>query len=392
MVLSPAVYRGIANVSSAKIKYCLIAAYMLTRLVCVAQEFDLDHRAVFLSFRVPDSTATYPLSINDAMTTTGYYVSKSGVTSGFVRDRDGIITTFGVPGSVLTKPVSINTAGDVAGYYEVASSTDSIPDVPQGFIRAADGTITTFGNTTTGFTSFWAQPVAINVAGEVVGNYPDFNLASNVFVRSVSGTVSTFTLSFGADFPTTVTGLNAGGAVIGYASSSTQLVAQGFLWSGSGSVPNPLANSTTLITASGSTGTFPTGINADGTIVGCYSIGTIYYDFVRDTDGTITTLSVPGTVPGCVVSSPSPGLYDVVPPSITINDEGTIAGSYTDAAKVPSGFVQSADGKLTTFAHPGATLTMPTSINNRGEITGYYSKGPETRGFIRLPRDREHIY
>jgi hypothetical protein len=52
---------------------------------------------------------------------------------------------------------------------------------------------------------------------------------------------------------------------------------------------------------------------------------------------------------------------------------------------VTGGFVRCRGGKVKTFTHPGATLTMPTSINNLNVITGYYTKGSETKGFIRLP-------
>ena len=51
---------------------------------------------------MPDSRATYPLSINEVTTVTGYYISNSGVSSGFVRYQDGQIITFDVPGSTAT--------------------------------------------------------------------------------------------------------------------------------------------------------------------------------------------------------------------------------------------------------------------------------------------------
>lgn len=376
--------------SSFKIRHGSIAAVcMLSPLVCAAHKVP---QAIvptsYLSFQVPDSPATYPLSINDAMVITGYYITNAGVTAGFVRSEDGSITTFEVAGAVLTEPVSINTAGDITGWYEPASQTLT----PQGFVRTADGTITTFGNTmgATNSSSFWAQPAGINVAGEIVGNDPGVAYGSRVFLRSPSGVISGFTLSFGTAYSTIATGVNAGGAVIGYESSENIDLAQGFLWSGNGSVPTPGADSAADIMAPGSTGTFPTAINTSGTIVGCFAQQSLFFDFVRDPDGTITTLDVPGAIPGCLAGG-ALGFYNVAPPSITINDAGTIVGSYTNAAKVPSGFVKPLNGEVMSFTYPGATSTIPTSINTLDAITGYYSTASGTQGFIIVPSDCEHL-
>jgi hypothetical protein len=368
-----------------RIRRCLMAAVcILSLLGCVTAGFAQDHRSI--SFHVPESTGTYPLSINDAMTVTGYYTTQAGVSNGFVRYEDGNFDTFSVPGSLLTMPVSINTAGTITGYYTVANTQGPVPQIPQGFVRTADGTITTFGNTanTDNDSSFWAQPVAINVAGEIVGNFPDITFASLAFVRSSTGTVQSFSLSIGASYPTVATSVNAGGSVIGYASSESILFAQGFLWDGQGPPPDPFSSNFTTITVPNSTGTFPTGINAEETIVGCYSSAGVYYDFVRHHDGVYTTLDVPGTVPACVISGRNLGFFDVDPPAITINDEGAVTGYFTNAAKVTTGFFRCRRGNVKTFSHPGATLTMPTSINNLNAITGYYTKGSETKGFIRL--------
>jgi hypothetical protein len=365
--------------SSSKIGSGLIAAFcLLAPLSCVAQQWGGDKHERLRSFRVPESTATYPLSINDGRTVTGYYISNAGVTGGFVRSSDGQITTFNVPGSATTVPAGINTAGDITGYYQVA--TNNVLGSPQGFVRTPDGNITTF----TGYTSNGLTPVSINVAGEIVGNFPDEAQGANIFLRSTSGVISTTTLSEGALYPTLVTGLNASGAIVGYDSSQSINVAQGFLWDGQGPLPSPVSSAgVTGIVVPGSTGTFPTALNADETVVGCYTVSGVYYDFVRDPDGTITTLNIPGTVPGCIASFNFPVEIVVVPQSITLNDEGTITGYYTNTAKASVGFVQFPDGKLITFSHPGSAQTIPTSINNGDVIAGYYSRGSEIVGFIR---------
>jgi hypothetical protein len=376
--------------------YVGAAACMLSPLFTAGAQ---NHKPVYQAFEVPGSIATYPLSINARMTITGYYVSKDGVTHGFVREEDGTISRFDVVGSSSTRPDSINFGGEITGTY-ITGSTSPTPGVPLGFVRNADGKITLFGSTFTengGARSFHANPAQINVAGEVVGNLSYPLAAPGVFVRSRAGVVQVFSLSFGASYPTVATGLNASGAVVGYTSSESIDDAQGFLWSGQGPVPSPVSPDFTSISAAGSTGTFPTAINAAGAVVGCYSINAnaepappalTYYDFLYEPDGTITTLNVPGTVPPCLYAGNEfLGIFNVVPRTISINREGTIIGSYTNTANVPVGFIQKKDGKLTTFTHPNATMTMPTAINNRDVVIGYFAHGTEIKGFIRLPED-----
>jgi hypothetical protein len=363
----------------------LVVVCLLASLLSLPQQLRGESQPPLISFQVPDSRATYPLSINEARTITGYYISNSDVTGGFVRYEDGHIITFNVPGSLATIPVSINVAGDITGYYNLPSTTPIVFDIPQGFVRSPDGKITIFGNYvgTVSFASFWPQPVGINAAGEIVGNYPDFSLASVVFLRSAVGVVLTFSLSLGSLYSTVATGLNASGAIVGYASSQSLSLAEGFLWEGQGPIPNP-GGGFTPITVSGSTGTFPTGINAHGTIVGCYAAGGLYQDFVRNRDSVVTTLDIPGTVPDCIATF-TPGFIAVAPQSVIVNDQGTIAGYSTEAAQIASGFIRLEDGKVTTFNYPGSKQTIPTSINNCDVITGYYSRGQEILGFIREP-------
>ena len=315
-----------------KIRFVLVVC-LLGLLLSVPQALRAQSQHPFLSFQVPGSLATYALSINEADTVTGYYISNAGVSSGFVRYQDGQMITFDVPGSTATIPVAINTAGFITGYYDRPSSTPVVFNIPQGFVRTPDGKITTFGNpvTTASSASFWAQPVTINVAGEVIGNYPDIALASVVFLRSASGAVLTFSLSLGSHFSTVATSLSPGGAIVGYFSSQSLNLAQGFLWSGQGPPPNP-GGGFTPINVAGSTGTFPTGINAHGTIVGCYAVGSLYHYFVRARDGVIKTLYFPGTVPNCIATS-TPGFIAVVPQPILVNDQGTIVGYTTNAAQ-----------------------------------------------------------
>ena len=349
---------------------------IFTPLLCSAGQAAQNSPAdqAFLSFQAPDSTGTYPQSINDLMVVTGYYTTSWGATRGFVRYADGSITTFAVPGAQATKPVSINHAGDITGFYEVPPQfTDHsfVSAVPQGFVRTADGTITTFGNAPSGLadTHFvWFSPVAINDAGEIVGNQSDGPIPG-VFTRSASGVIEEFTLSSTNGY-TEATGMNASGAIVGF-SSQSGTSAQGFLWSGNGTPPSATANTTTSIIVDGSTWTTPTAINAEGDVIGCY--GNLL-TFMRDQEDVITTIYIPGAISSC---------------GAAINDAGTIVGFFVSATQVHSGFVKPLHGEVTPFVYPGATSTTPTSVNNLDVITGYYSRGSATEGFLLVGMDPE---
>src|SRR5215472_6036492 len=94
--------------------------------------------------------------------------------------------------------------------------------------------------------------------------------------------------------------------------------------------------------------------------------------------------------------------YVVPPPGLTpakqtfpnsINELGQIAGYYTfGSGDTPHGFLRAADGTITSFDPPGVPVsggaTFAFSINANGAITGYYLGGafPFTNhGFIRHP-------
>jgi hypothetical protein len=371
--------------SSATIRRCLAAAlFLFTPLVSLAQNSIRGEHYLLFHFAVPGSNATYPLAINEAGTITGYFITASGATSGFVRYDEGLITTFAVPGSIVTEPVSINAAGDITGFYELSSASGPIV---QGFIRSANGIITTVGDTaqTGNPTSFWAQPVAINTAGEVVGNYPDVAYAAISFIRSATGSIGAFTLSEGASYPTFVSALNDAGEIVGYTTSDMFDASQGFMANIHGPLPDMFNGTTTEISVPGSEGTFPTAINTGETVVGCSFANNLYQDFIRYPDGSMATVKLPGTTPSCLPAFGTLGIFNLNPTSITINDQGVITGYYLHRNKVPRGFVRYGNGRVVTFGQPGATQTIPTGINNGGVITGYDSNGAVTQGLICIP-------
>jgi hypothetical protein len=180
-----------------------------------------------------------------------------------------------------------------------------------------------------------------------------------------------------------VSGLNDAGEIVGYTASSLLDESQGFMANIHGPLPDPSNGTTTEISVPGSEGTFPSAINAGQTVVGCSFANDLYQDFVRNPDGSMATLNLPGTTPSCLPAFSALGVFNVNPVSITINDQGIITGYYINQNKVPLGFVRYANGSVVTFGQPEATQTIPTGINDRGVITGYDSTGSVTRGFIR---------
>src|SRR5215831_8236620 len=64
-----------------------------------------------------------------------------------------------------------------------------------------------------------------------------------------------------------------------------------------------------------------------------------------------------------------PGATNTVP--LSINADGVIVGRFRTAGLV-HGFVRSPSGDITTIDVPGANITVTAGINNRGDIVGQY--------------------
>jgi len=374
-----------------KTRHCLVAALcMLSPLFCAAQEPAVSHEVSYLSFQVPGALGTYPMSVNSTMAVTGYYYVSSTVTGGFLHDAGGAITTFSVRDGLWTEPESINDAGDITGFYEVVAG------VPQGFLRYADGRIVTFEPPTSRTLLPQAQPVSINAFDKIAGNYPFPNPASIAgFTRSRAGVFTTIGFGDGGAYSTVVTGLNASGTVVGYGESDVDLFS--FI-----SDPDGASTLFALPKVGGECdnyrqSTVAETINADGVIAGLYSL---YIDpcvtmtvggFVRSPQGVFTLFSPPGTI---VTLPVEPGLVfggeTLTPPhQLSINQAGTITGSYVDAEGAKHGFVRNPYGTITSFDPPRGRQTTATSINDCGVIVGsyYYDWNNQiAEGFLRVPQ------
>jgi len=303
-------------------------------------------RMVF--FDGPGATQTYPAAIDNSGTITGYYADANGG-HGFLRGIGGGFVTFNAPGSENIFPSSINSSGAVAGNYSDTSQHGFLRppggswisfDVPgtfpsssgnpiivndsgtiagpyfdgtkfHGFLRALNGTLVTIDAPD----STGTYATGINNGGMVTGTYTDTSFNEHAFVRTNSGTWTSFDVPGGNfGFFTPTLSINNNGVVVGsYFQGSTL----GFLWQSGAS----------LITfnVAGAAGTQPSGINSNGVVAGSYQDSSFtYYGFVRTPSGSIYTFGIPDAIGTYVVG---------------INDNGMIAGYYTDTNNESHGFL-----------------------------------------------------
>ena len=205
---------------------------------------------------------------------------------GFVRAPNGAVTLFDPPGSVMTEiptGATINEAGVITGDYWVCSADLSSCSV-HGFVRRPNGKYSVIdvpGAGPDGYSGQGTFPQSINGLGEVSGTYADVNSVYHGFVRTASGSVTTF------DVPTTCT---------------------------TGNPPPDCAFE----------GTFPGGINLVGMVAGTYyGEDGLPHGFWRAANGSITTFDVPRKG------------YLTLP--FSLNDFGQITGIAYDANLVTHG-------------------------------------------------------
>jgi hypothetical protein len=335
--------------------------------------------ATFATFDAPSNTfgtqgpsqATIAESINEKGTTTGYYVDAFGNFHAFVRDKDGTFAVFdAAQGATFTAPVSINEEGTIAGIF-----TDN-GSVTHGFVRERHGAVTTFE----------AFPVSINEEGTIAGSATDpTSFASVGFVRRKDGTLATFAILGTGTFPYSI---NGQGTIAG-SYSDASFLNHGFVRDPDGTITMfdaPGAGTTPFLGGTGSSNQIVpvVSINDRGTVVGSYiDASGVSHGFVRDPHGTITTIDAAGAGTGPFQGT---GGQAVV---MSLNDRGTIAGSYTDAGGVSHGLVRDKHGTITTIDAPGAAAsaflgTFAQSVNRDGTITGYFfDEFGIAHGFVR---------
>jgi hypothetical protein len=139
-------------------------------------------------------------------------------------------------------------------------------------------------------------------------------------------------------------------------------------------------------------GTLPMSVNSHREIVGYFHTGANngIHGFVRDKDGSFTKFDPPGSITDSTAHLDEEG-YILRPATaaLSINENGEITGYFGDIMGIVHGLVRHADGIFTTFEAPGAAKsgnlgTFSESMNNDGDVTGYFYAGANAvlRGFL----------
>jgi hypothetical protein len=120
---------------------------------------------------------TRPFAVNDRGVIAGFYQDQAVLIHGFIRDGDGVFTSFDAGGATsLTFPVSINEAGSATGYYSGSGPYYS-------FVRTPGGTIKTFSapgaSLKAGFGTF---ALSINASSQIAGYYVDDSIVGHGFL------------------------------------------------------------------------------------------------------------------------------------------------------------------------------------------------------------------
>jgi probable HAF family extracellular repeat protein len=117
--------------------------------------------------------------------------------------------------------------------------------------------------------------------------------------------------------------------------------------------------------------TLARGINGTGQIVGWLAgAGGREHGFLRASDGTFTTIDVPGNFPSAHTLASG------------INSVGQVVGGFTDTDYREHGFLRASDGTFTTIDVPSAIRTAASGINHPGQIVGWFPDAGKSYGFV----------
>jgi hypothetical protein len=324
----------------------------------------------FTSFDAPHAgtlfnTGTFVAKINASGMIAGYYRDTSENSHGFIRKPNGNFTEFDVPGLYDVTVTSMNNSGQVVGWggHVTGSGTWA-----HGFLRFADGT--TVEINVSGAVS--TSPTAINDGGVVAGSYFD-SKGDHGFVRDAQGNYTLFddpeVVTGREERGTFVTGIQSNGTVVGYYTGKTG-TGHGYIRDQFGNFTNfdaPDAGNGFLI------GTFPRAINELGEVTGSYvDIMGEPHGFVRDAQGTLTEFDPPDADDSSAFSS---------------NNFGKTVGLWGGGQGSGGGFVRDSSGAVTTFSVPlRNTGTYPFDINDAGQITGSWVDAGQRawHGFVQV--------
>lgn len=221
------------------------------------------------TFDPPDSSYINGIpGINDKGSIAGYYSDYNGRFHGFVRSVGGNVKAFDPKGANNTYVGGINNAGTICGVFDGAASS-------HGFIRAANGKITRFDPPGGIGGLGWTRVADINDAGAITGTCNGcYQGVSGGYIRDPQGNYETFGVKQGVNGNTHPEVINANGVIAGEYGHS-QFYSHGFVRAANGTI-------TKFDPAQHAIGTTVTGINAAGALVGFYSdINGVKHGFLR---------------------------------------------------------------------------------------------------------------
>jgi hypothetical protein len=202
-----------------------------------------------------------------------------------------------------------------------------------------------------------------NNSGVIIGNYDNTIVGSAALYDVHAGTWHPLPDIPGTFF-NTGNGINNDGIVTGSAFDATFNAGLGWVW-------NRRAYSFFSVPGATGAGTYSSGINDRGQIVGDFEVSDgSRHGFLKE--GTaLTIIDVPG-------------VRDTV--LLSINARGDIVGFYGDRSKgVRHGLILRR-GRVITVDYPGAAETWITYINDPGDLAGYYQDSTGIQhGFIATP-------
>ena len=195
----------------------------------------------------------------------------------------------------------------------------------------------------------WTVASSINDTAQIIGTFWD-GTRTHVFLNS-GGSFTTIDIPGASNIG--ASGINNAGQIVGMFLDGTGW--HGFIYS---------AGSFTIIDVPLYQPSL-SGINTAGQIVGSFGESIdVDHGFLRNVDGSITTVDVPGAI--------STDAYG-------INDLGQIVGWFDGQGFLDVG------GSFTTINVPGAFSDGAYGINNAGQIVGGYSDRTGNHGFVATP-------
>lgn len=254
---------------------------------------------------------------------------------------NGAFTTINIPDAFSASSFGgINDSGQIVGWYDNGYKLIGL--------LYSTGAFSTFsypnGSNVLGTTI----AKGINDAGQISGTIGPFGVEGYVYQNGMFTLIRAPGAGYAGSY---LSGINNNGQVVGDFSNFAN---QYFLFIYSN-------GSFTTIPAPGPSGIgFSNALNDADQIVGGPDIQGRSFEY---TDGLFATITFPGAARTTATG---------------INDSGEIVGSFIDSQGAAHGFVD-INGVFTVLDFPGAVDTQLTGVNNLGEIVGTYTPVPEHR-------------